>query len=234
MGKTTGIEWTDRTWNAWQGCKKVSPGCKNCYMFREKKRWGQDPEKIHRSSNKTFFSPLSWKKPAMVFTCSWSDFFIEEADPWRDDAWQVIRVTPHLTYQILTKRPERIIHCLPDDWPLPNVWLGVTGENQEMADKRWADLTQANYHPPKVWFLSVEPMLGPVRFNDDWLILQPNWVICGGESGPGYRGMLEAWANELRQDCYRYKVPFFMKQMAGINPKKIPIPDFLNIKEYPK
>lgn len=116
MGKNSGIEWTDHTWNPWQGCLKVSPGCKQCYMYRDKKRYGQDPMVVVRSKPGTFRKPLQWKQPAKVFTCSWSDFFIEQADNWIDDAWNIIRQTPHLTYQILTKRPENIKDRLPEDW----------------------------------------------------------------------------------------------------------------------
>tara|TARA_B100000614_G_C14542307_1_gene490791 strand:+ start:1291 stop:1905 length:615 start_codon:yes stop_codon:yes gene_type:complete len=198
-------------------------------MFRDKKRYGQDASDIHRSARATFNKPLTWKDPAKVFTCSWSDFFLEEADAWRPDAWEIIRQTPHLTYQILTKRPERIRECLPEDWPMPNVWLGITAENQEMADHRWAHIMDF----PVTKFLSVEPMLGPVRLNDDWLILSPDWVICGGESGPGFRPMETIWAETLKRDCEEWKIPFFMKQMAGVNPNKITIPEALNVTEFP-
>lgn len=112
MGKTSTIEWTGGTWNPWTGCSKVSPGCKNCYMFRILRRRGRDPEIVIRSKS-TFNDPLRWKEPMMVFTCSMSDFFHETADPWRDEAWDIIRRTPQHTYQILTKRPERILECLP-------------------------------------------------------------------------------------------------------------------------
>src|ERR1700761_9152752 len=115
MGETTGIQWTNKSWNPWQGCRKVSAGCKFCYMFREKEKYGQNGSRIVRSKT-TFTAPLKWKDPSLVFTCSWSDFFIEEADEWRQEAWDIIKATPHLTYQILTKRPERIGMCLPADW----------------------------------------------------------------------------------------------------------------------
>src|SRR3990167_11527130 len=108
MSDKTHINWTEATWNPWHGCIKVSPGCKNCYMYREKNRYGQDPAVVVRSKPATFNAPLKWKEPARVFTCSWSDFFIKQADPWRDEAWDIIYQTPHLTYLILTKRPERI------------------------------------------------------------------------------------------------------------------------------
>ena len=107
MGNKTGIEWCTSTWNPWRGCHKLRAGCKNCYMFREQNQYGHDPNIVVRSKT-TFNDPLKWKEPAKVFVNSWSDFFIEEADPWRDEAWDIMRRTPHLTYQILTKRPENI------------------------------------------------------------------------------------------------------------------------------
>ncbi len=245
MGKNSEISWTDHTWNPWQGCRKVSDGCKNCYMFRNKKRWGQDGSKIHMSSWSTIKKPLSWKEPAKVFTCSWSDFFLPEADFWRESAWDIIRKTPHLTYQILTKRPERIRECLPPDWPLKNVWLGVTAENQEQADIRIPIMLEIQ---AIVHFVSIEPMLGPVKMAPEWMRCQTqgqymniiecghglvNWVICGGESGPGFREMKKEWAWDLLQQTEIPQVPFFMKQMSGINPKNISIPDVLKVKEFP-
>lgn len=163
MAKTTGISWTHSTWNPWQGCHKVSAGCKNCYMYREKKRWGQDPNIVARSSKRTFNRPLHWHEPALVFVCSWSDFFIEEADPWRDEAWEIMWHTPHLTYQLLTKRPERIHECLPADWGdgWPNVWLGVSAENEPAAEKRLPLLLAV---PAAVHWVSAEPLLGHIHF----------------------------------------------------------------------
>ncbi len=134
MGEITGIGWTDATWNPWYGCSKVSPGCAHCYMFRDMKRYGSDPEVVTRSKTK-FDEPRKWKTPRRVFTCSWSDWFHEGADAWRAEAWAIVRDTPHLTYQILTKRPERIADHLPPDWGegYPNVWLGTSVENQRFA-----------------------------------------------------------------------------------------------------
>lgn len=136
MGARTNIAWTERTWNPWRGCIKISPGCKNCYMFRDQKRFGFEPSQIVKCNPTTWSHPKRWNSIAeaagrkdLVFTCSWSDFFLEEADEWRDAAWDVIRKTPNLIYQILTKRPERIAECLPADWPLENVWLGVSIEH---------------------------------------------------------------------------------------------------------
>ncbi len=164
MAENSKIAWTDHTWNPWQGCHKVSPACDNCYMYRDKKRYGQDPGTVIRSSKNTFNLPLKSKdmKPGdKIFVCSWSDFFIKEADLWRQEAWDIIRRTPQYIYLILTKRPENILSRLPEDWGSgwPNVWLGVTAENQEMADLRIPILLQI---PAAVRFVSVEPMLGPV------------------------------------------------------------------------
>src|SRR5437868_587512 len=112
MGTETGISWTEHTWNPWRGCTKVSPGCANCYMFREQRRYGRDPTQVVRT--KTWNDPIKWNRQAaeagrkdLVFTCSWSDFFHEGADEWRDEAWAVIRSCPNLIFQILTKRADR-------------------------------------------------------------------------------------------------------------------------------
>ena len=207
-----------------------------------------------RSGSSTFSAPLKWKKPARVFTCSWSDFFLEDADPWRDEAWEIIRRTPHLTYLILTKRPESIKDRLPSGWPLPNVWMGVTAENQEMADKRIPILLKI---PAAVRFVSVEPMLGQVvlceyckkqfpmmdgrqsnrfkyhvsvgNYGDRCMMNDIDWVICGGESGPNPRPMEKIWAASLLNYCLEAGVPFFMKQMSG----RQPIPEYLNVREFP-
>jgi protein gp37 len=219
MAKNTSIEWTDHTWNPWVGCRKVSPGCKNCYMFRDQEHWGNDPTKIRRTTKSTFYSPMGWKKPAMVFTCSWSDFFLEEADEWREDAWIVIRHTPHLTYQILTKRPERIQDCIPEDWGkygYENVWLGVSVENQEY-DYRIGILSKT---PARVWFVSYEPATGPLELEDHMSVGFVDWVISGGESGYN-SGKYKArpaemdWFRDIRDECIRWDIPYFHKQNGG-------------------
>lgn len=229
MSEATGIGWTEKTWNPWQGCTKVSPGCAHCYMFTEKTRYKQDPSVVVRSAPRTFLSPLRWKNPEMVFTCSWSDFFHEGADAWRDEAWDIIDRTPHLTYQILTKRPERIRAHLPKSKPWgigwPNVWLGVSVENQRHA-YRAALLSTI---PAFRRFVSAEPLLGPLRLD----VLTPtahtlgrtvhqiipadylDWVIVGGESGPDHRPMDLDWARSLRDQCERAGVAFYFKQLGG-------------------
>lgn len=238
MAKNTGIAWTDHTWNSWQGCRKVSPGCANCYMYTDKKWHGQDPTTVVRSKT-TFGAPFKWRNKARVFACSWADFFIEDADHWRDEAWDIIRDTQHLTYQLLTKRPENIKDRLPHDWPLPNVWLGVTAENQEMADKRIPLLLNL---PAAKRFVSIEPMLGPVdllknefvseAWNTGIVTDRPclDWVICGGETGGGARYMEPEWALSLKEQCAATKTAFFMKQMT----KKAPMPENLQGQEFPK
>ena len=244
MGETTKISWTNHTWNPWQGCRKVSPGCKNCYAERlVEDRMGKDFNEIRRSVRTTFNAPLRWGASIakrlehhssdaidreLVFTCSISDFFIEEADEWRDEAWEIIRRTPHLTYQILTKRPERINYFLPHRWGAgwPNVWLGTSVENQKYAEMRIPQLVSV---PAVVHFLSCEPLLGPIDFthalryeNPEWLkdhgyLRDIEWVIAGGESGPGFRPMDPSWARDIRAQCATVDVPFFYKQGNGIH-----------------
>ena len=224
MGETTGISWTDATWNCWQGCHKVSSGCKNCYMFSEKTRYRQNPNIVVRSSDNTFNAPLKWAKNPKkyghikrVFVDSWSDFFIEEADPWRAEAWEIMRKTPQFIYQLCTKRPERIAQCLPPDWGdgYPNVWLLTSTENQAAADLRIPILIKI---PAVVHGISAEPLLGPIdfrkvpTFNRIGLDLSDFWVIVGGESGSNARPMISSWADSIRQQCEKAGVAFFFKQ----------------------
>lgn len=207
MGKASAIEWTEATWNPWHGCLKVSPGCAHCYMYRDKLRFGQDASQVLRSKS-SFDAPIKWKESKVIFTCSWSDFFIEQADDWRDEAWEVIRSTPQHTYQILTKRPERISKHLPSGWPMNNVWLGVSVENQRFY-KRIEILADI---PAVIRFLSLEPLLAPMPR----LPLKGiSWVVVGGESGPRSRPMQAEWVREIRSQCAKAKVAFFFKQWGG-------------------
>lgn len=243
MGERTGIQWTDATYNPWHGCAKVSAGCAHCYMFRDKERYGQDPRIVVRSAPSTFNAPVSrhgarstkgapgtWKWPDghRVFTCSWSDWFIEEADAWRDEAWAVIRSRPGLVFQILTKRPERIHACLPADWGdgYRNVHLGVSVEHQKAADVRIPLLART---PAAVRFLSVEPLLEPLVLGlvgtapKDWHgtgSLVPvsdfvDWVIVGGESGGAEaRPCDPAWVRAVVAEARDAGVPVFVKQLG--------------------
>lgn len=216
MGVNSKIEWTEDTWNPWHGCRKVSPGCKYCYMFRDKERYKKDPREIIRSVS-NFNAPFRQKTPSLIFTCSWSDFFIKGADAWRGDAWDVIRRTPEHTYQILTKRPENVLNRLPDDWGengYKNVWLGVSVENDDFAH-RVDTLFEV---PARLRFASAEPIIGPVNFTPETL-KKLDWVIIGGESGNKtgkyrYRPADIAWFEVIIQQCRAAGVPVFVKQLG--------------------
>lgn len=237
MAEDTKIQWTDNTWNPWRGCDKVSPGCSNCYMFRDQKRYGNDPTVVVRTKDATFNKPLTWHKnlapgeKLRVFTCSWSDWFHKDADAWRDEAWDIIRRTPNLIYQILTKRPSLIDSRLPKDWGdgYDNVWLGVSAEDQEWFDRRWRLLCGV---PSKVHFVSYEPALGPVSV-DKYLknpkngFSAPDWIIVGGESGSGARPFDPAWAQTLIEESKVHDFKVFVKQMG-----KLPVVN--NVVDWPE
>lgn len=213
MGERTGIQWTDATWNPWMGCLKVSPGCKQCYMYRDMERYGRDPRVVTRSKT-TFNNPLKWhSKPegTRIFTCSWSDWFIDQADEWRDEAWDVIRQTPQFVYQILTKRPENIRDRLPADWGMgwPNVWLGVSVESSQYTHRLW---TLAEI-PATVRFVSYEPALAAVDFQP--ALSGYHWLISGGESGYSPRPASLDWFRQARDDCQKWNVAYFHKQHGG-------------------
>jgi len=218
MGKVTGIEYVDHTQNFWYGCSKVSAGCKNCFAEREMKRFGKDFDTVQRSKT-TFNDPLKWKEPARVLTCSWGDFFHEDVPiAWLDDAWEIIRSTPHLTYMILTKRPQLMAKRMPEDWGegYPNVWLGVTIENENMM---WR-LIPLEEIPAVVRFVSAEPLLGPLK-NLFYFSRSIDWIIAGGESGPGFRPAELDWFRNIRDQCKpgysRISEPmaFWFKQLGG-------------------
>lgn len=246
MGRDTGISWTGATWNPWRGCAKVSPGCDNCYMFRDQRRYGRDPETVVRAAPSTFGAPLQWERGLLpgatfrVFTCSWSDFFIPEADAWREEAWGIMAMTPRITYQLLTKRPGRLIAWAkgderrglrPHGW-LPNVWAGVSVESQKYLPRVEVLSRLREISPyPAVLFASCEPLLGPLdlagpdrtyllgncgAFGGDTDGRALDWVIAGGESGPNCRKMEAEWARSLRDQCAEAKVPFFFKQVGGV------------------
>jgi protein gp37 len=230
MGKTTGIEWTNATWNPWQGCTKVSNGCRECYMYREKTHYGQNPFVVVRSQLKTFNAPLNWKLPdgSRIFVCSWSDFFHKDADELRPEAWRIIRKMKQYIFLIPTKRVERIRYFLPDDWGQgwDNVWIGASIEDQKTADERIKEL----WHIPAAkLFLSVEPMLENIRVfgfaSSTWgkFPHKIGWCIVGSESGPNARLFDMAWARSLKNQCQSAGVPFFLKQ-ATIDGKLVKMP----------
>ena len=214
MGEQTGIEWTDATWNPWRGCHRISPACAHCYMFREQIRYGNNPDRVVRASDATFYAPLKWE-PKRIFTCSWSDFFIEEADPWRADAYDLMVRTPGHTYLVLTKRPERILQIEDGDCDfIPNIWIGVSVENARFYS-RIAELQRVKCYRR---FLSIEPLLGPMA---DLPLEGIHWVIVGGESGPRFRPLNLDWVREIRDQCVARGVKFFFKQHSGLQPKKL-------------
>jgi protein gp37 len=218
MGKKTGIAWTGSTWNPWYGCEMIDPGCDNCYMFRDMRRFGKDPEVVQRSKT-TFDLPLRWKTPKLIFTCSWSDWFHKDADEWRDEAWDIVRKTPHHTYQILTKRHGRIKDHLPPDWPLKNVWLGVSGSENEGFHRRAAALRDVP--GDFIRFMSAEPLVGCVGVTPEQLIdYKLDWMIVGGESGKINRPMSIQWVRDLQWACDKAGVPFFLKQLGGYPNKR--------------
>jgi protein gp37 len=257
MGQNSAIEWTDHTFNPWTGCQAVSEACKFCYAegldkrFGHADRWGPHGVRV-RTAAANWKRPLAWSLDAenagqrvRVFCASMADVF-DNAVPeeWRADLWALIRATPHLDWQLLTKRPQNIVKMLPADWGAgwPNVWLGTTVENQEEADRRIPHLLAV---PARVRFLSCEPLLGPVDLNKNvpgermlrWhrpMIGALDWVIAGGESGPGARPMDLAWTRSLRDQCAAARVPFFMKQMGGTLKARMPeIPADLMVREFP-
>ncbi len=235
MADKTGITWTNRTWNPWRGCTKITPGCTNCYMFTEQYRYKLDPTVVTRTGNDIWKKPKKWTKEAerdgkrlMVFTCSWSDWFHKDADQWRAEAWKIVKDNPLLIFQILTKRHERMAECLPPDWGsgYENVWLGVTVENNKYVHR--ADVLRSV--PARIKFISAEPLLGPMPDLD---LTGIHWLISGGESGPDYRPMDPAWAIELRDMCKRAGTAFFHKQGASFAAGQDPYLDGKKYEEFP-
>lgn len=225
MSENSTIEWTESTWNPVRGCTKVSPGCANCYAetFAERFRGvkgspyeqGFDlrlvPEKLNE--------PLKWRKPRKVFVNSMSDLFHPGVpDSYVASVCGVMREAARHTFQVLTKRSERMRDLLNGDlrWAgdLPNVWWGVSVENRKHGVPRIDVLRQAN---ARVRFLSVEPLLEDLgELNLDGI----HWVIVGGESGPGARPMHRDWVVNIQRQCESSKTAFFFKQWGGVNKKK--------------
>ncbi|MGH3427737.1 MAG: DUF5131 family protein [Mycobacteriales bacterium] len=241
MGEQTNISWTAHTFNSHWGCTRVSPGCENCYAETFDKRIGGDhwgPGKPRREFGpKHWAEPLKWNEkarragiPAKVFSGSMCDIFDDEAPAGaRERLWDLARQTEHLIWQFLTKRPENIEKYFPRDLLSdPRIWLGITAENQPWLDKRWPYLRDAG---PVVAWISYEPALGPLDLGD----YRPDWLICGGESGNGFRPMQESWAENLRRQCAELGVAFFMKQMSARTPGagKALIPPHLNVQQFP-
>lgn len=219
MSSSTSIEWTEATWNPVRGCTKVSPGCKHCYAETFAERWRGIPGHPYeqgfdlRLVPEKLEEPLSWTRPRLIFVNSMSDLFHEEVpEDFILKVFEVMEAASWHTFQILTKRSQRLRQLAPRlRWPL-NVWQGVSVENASYV-KRVADLRHV---PAAVRFLSIEPLLGPIPV----LPLDGiSWVILGGESGPRHRPLQLEWVREIRDQCIRTRVAFFFKQWGGRNPK---------------
>lgn len=222
MAQHSTIEWTDHTFNPWWGCTKVSDGCKFCYAESIANRYGHDvwgPSAERRTfGDKHWAEPLKWNKDAerdgerqRVFCASMADVFDERAPKMeRERLWKLIRDTPHLDWQVLTKRPQLIADNLPADWGkgYNNVWLGTSVEDARVLHR----VEQLTSVPAAIHFLSLEPLIGPL---DNLHLEYIEWVIVGGESGPRARPMELEWVESIRVQCEKYDVPFFFKQWGG-------------------
>ena len=232
--QNTTIEWTDRTWNPTKGCSKVSDGCKNCYAMRMAARLeamgqvhyqgltGKSRGKLAwtgrvNTDEKALHAPLSWKKPSKIFVNSMSDLFHEGIEiDFLKRIWAVMSISPQHQYQVLTKRPERMLEVLKnaDDFPLlSNVWLGVSVENQKQISR----LDILRDVPAHVRFVSFEPLLGPIS---GCSLDQIDWAIVGGESGPRSRPVKEDWILDIQESCRKANTAFFFKQWGGVNKKQ--------------
>ncbi len=213
----TAIEWTDATWNPATGCDKVSPGCDHCYAERIALR---DPKNFPTGFAVTLHperldKPLHWREPRRIFVNSMSDLFHDQIpDQFIEQVWDTMAAAPQHTFQLLTKRPGRMRSLLRHWQVLPNVWLGVSAENQKWADVRLPILAET---PAAIRFVSAEPLIGPISLADHLPGL--DWVIVGGESGPEHRPMDPDWARDLRDQCTSAGVAFLFKQWGGRTPK---------------
>jgi len=220
MAQNSGIEWTETTWNPVTGCTKISPGCKNCYAERMALRLQAMGQPNYRDGFKVTLHermlplPLTWKKPRMIFVNSMSDLFHKDVPTeFIEKTFDVMRKASWHTFQVLTKRSDRLRE-IEEKISIPkNVWFGVSVECEDYLYR--IDDLRATRVPVK--FLSLEPLIGPLPgLNLDGI----DWVIVGGESGPGARPMQEEWVTDIRDRCIAANVPFFFKQWGGVIKKR--------------
>jgi protein gp37 len=230
MGENSKIEWCDHTFNPWIGCQKVSPGCDHCYAEAQNafRKWNGGTWGPHaprkRTSVNYWKQPFKWNSEAVefnqehghrprVFCASLADIFDNKApSSWREDLFALIRECDQLNWLLLTKRPQNILKMLPSDWGdgYPNVWLGMTAEDQPHFDQQWNHLQKI---PALIKFISYEPAIGPLRLPAyDPL---PDWLISGGESGGGARPVKRRWIRVVIADCREHDVAVFHKQWGS-------------------
>jgi protein gp37 len=219
MADNSSIEWTEATWNPVTGCDKVSPGCAHCYAETFAERWRGTPDHPYEQGfdlklwPHRLEQPLKWTRPRMIFVNSMSDLFHERIpDDFIAQVFDVMGAASHHTFQILTKRHERLVDLAPS---LPwhrNVWMGVSIENRRFIHR--AD--NLRRVAASVRFISAEPLLGPLEGLD---LSGIHWLIAGGESGPRHRPVSEEWLIALRDHCIAEEVAFFFKQWGGARPK---------------
>lgn len=220
MAIGSGIEWTESTWNPVTGCNKISPGCKHCYAERMAERLLAMGQPNYRNGFELTLQPqmldlpLQWKRPQTIFVNSMSDLFHKDVPlEYILRVFDVMRRAHWHRFQVLTKRADRLAALDGDlEWP-DNVWMGVSVESAKYVD-RIDDLRKTR---ARVKFLSLEPLLGPLRDLD---LRSIDWAIVGGESGPGARPMDPAWVTEIRDQCRDARVAFFFKQWGGPNKKR--------------
>lgn len=207
-------------WNPWHGCHKISAGCLNCYVYRRDTAVGRDASVVQKTAS--FDLPVRRKRDGrflyqppdgLAYTCFTSDFFLEEADEWRLEAWRMIRERWDLNFAFITKRIHRFYDCIPDDWGegYPNVRIGCTTENQDRADYRLPIFLNA---PIVSRFIILEPLLGPVDLRP-YLTTAAGSVTVGGESGDNARPCNYDWVLDIRQQCIDAGISFHFKQTGA-------------------
>ena len=220
MSTRSSIEWTQATWNPVTGCTKISHGCKHCYAERMAKRLQAMGAKKYEAGfavtthAATLGEPLTWKTPRVVFVNSMSDLFHQSVPTdFVESVFAVMNQASRHTFQILTKRPARVARLEKRLRWTSNIWLGTSIESD-----RWLGRLEAlGQTGARTKFLSLEPLLGPMSNLD---LDGVDWVIVGGESGPGARPMQAAWVREIRDACVQHGVPFFFKQWGGVFKKR--------------
>ncbi|MBV9241517.1 MAG: phage Gp37/Gp68 family protein [Acidobacteria bacterium] len=220
MGAKSSIEWTESTWNPVTGCNKISPGCKNCYAEKMAKRLKAMGQRNYANGFKLTLQPhmlelpLRWKKPQTIFVNSMSDLFHKNVPPeYIQEVFTVMNRAKWHRFQVLTKRADRLEQVAPLLTWTPNIWMGVSVESEEYTSR----IDNLRNTPAHVKFLSLEPLLGPLRKLD---LAKIDWTIVGGESGFRCRPIEAEWVLDIKRQCVAADVPFFFKQWGGVQKKR--------------